>query len=311
MKCESDCAGASMTCTSHTNADGNPCRAAAASAGGPSLRICAAICWLLAVGSVDAAMAADLFDDSFLRGSFSNPFTSKPVRWDGVNFGAHIGVGNLNTDFGTSTGSLVAYILRNSTLETEASPSSWTTLPSNTTNGRSYGAFLGYNYQWTELVLGFDLAYNRLISMDASASDSIRRIVTTSDAVQHDVTISAQSSLKLIDYATLRARAGYAFGQFLPYAFAGGAVGRFNYSNSATVTDIQTVGGVVQPAFIQSGSDSKNGAIVAGFTGGLGMDVALLPNVFLRAEWEFVGFGKIGGILSNMNTGRVGLGARF
>ena len=48
------------------------------------------------------------------------------------------------------------------------------------------------------------------------------------------MTIKAQSSIKLVDYATLRARAGYAFGQFLPYALVGGAVGRFNYSTSAT-----------------------------------------------------------------------------
>src|SRR6202158_1065050 len=236
MKRESDCAGVSMTCTSHANADGGRRRAAAARAARPALRVCAAAGWLLTAAQFAPAMAADLFDDSFLRGSLSS---KSPARWDGVNFGAHIGVANMHTDFGTSTGSLVAFILRNSTLENEARPSGWTTLPSNTTNGRSYGAFLGYNMQWSELVLGVDLAYNRLLSMQSSASDSIRRIVTTSDGVQHDVTISAQSSLKLIDYATLRGRAGYAFGQSLPYAVIGGAVGRFNYSNSATVTDIQ------------------------------------------------------------------------
>ena len=40
------------------------------------------------------------------------------------------------------------------------------------------------------------------------------------------------SSLKLTDYATFRGRAGYAFGQFLPYAFVGAAVGRMNYSTT-------------------------------------------------------------------------------
>lgn len=297
-----------MTCTSHTSADGGRRSAAATSAGEPSLRVCAAVCWLLAAGAVDAAMAADLFDDSFLRGSLSS---KSPARWDGINFGAHIGIGNMNTNFGNSGSAQIAFILRNSTLENEASPSSWTTLPSNTTSSRSYGAFLGYNIQWSELVVGADLAYNRLLSLNASASDSITRIVTTSDAVQHTVTISAQSSLKLIDYATLRGRAGYAFGQFLPYAVVGAAVGRFNYLNNATVTDVQLAGGVTNTFGPVSRSDSKDGAIVAGFTAGLGMDVALAPNVFLRGEWEYVGFGAVGGIKSNMNTGRVGLGLRF
>ena len=44
---------------------------------------------------------------------------------------------------------------------------------------------------------------------------------------------------------------------------------------------------------------------------GLGMDVALLPNMFLRGEWEFVAFAAVGGIRSNINTGRVGVGVKF
>ena len=41
------------------------------------------------------------------------------------------------------------------------------------------------------------------------------------------------------------------------------------------------------------------------------MDVALLPNVFLRGEWEYVGFAQVNGIRSSINTGRVGIGMRF
>ena len=100
----------------------------------------------------------------------------------------------MDTDFGSSTTQLVAYILRNSTLESEASPSTWTALPHNITNGRNYGAFLGYSVQMEQLVLGVDAAYNRLSSMQASASNSISRRVTTSDNVQHDVTITAQAT---------------------------------------------------------------------------------------------------------------------
>jgi hypothetical protein len=47
-------------------------------------------------------------------------------------------------------------MLRNSTLEAQASPSSWTVLPNDLTNSMSYGLFLGYNYQMGELVLGLD-----------------------------------------------------------------------------------------------------------------------------------------------------------
>jgi outer membrane immunogenic protein len=130
--------------------------------------------------------------------------------------GAQVGTSNFNADFANAPGSLVAYILHNTTVEDQFAPSSWTALSKTTTNSMQYGFFAGYNTQWDCLVIGVDGAYNRVRSLTASSSDSIGRIVTTSDNRQHDATISASSWLKLIDYATARVRAGYAVGEFLP-----------------------------------------------------------------------------------------------
>ena len=279
---------------------------------GRSLRACAVAGLLLAAVTAQRAVAADWVDDTFLRGSLGG---KGYMRWDGVNFGAQIGVSNMNTDFGNSTSGLIAYSLRNTEVEDQFSPSNWTTLPSNTTNGRQYGAFLGYNWQWDQLVLGMDAAYNRISSLNSSASDTIgRQVVTTPDNINNSLTITAQSSLKLIDYATLRARAGYAMGQFLPYATLGAAVGRFNYANTATVHNVGTppAGSPILPFDVTDvQNNSKNNAITGGFEIGLGLDVAVLPNVFLRGEWEFVAFTPISGIRANLNTGRVALGVRF
>jgi len=266
------------------------------------------LCALLAASVVPAA-AVDLLDDSFLRGSLG----SGPVRWDGVVLGGGIAYSAMNSDFGSSTSSQIAFILRNSTLETEDSPSNWTTLPNDTSNAKSFGFFLGYNAQWDDLMLGADIGYNRPLKAGTSATDSIDRIVTTSDGVSHNVNIDASSSTNLIDYGTFRARAGYAFGQFLPYAVIGGAVGRFNYLNTATLTDVQTPSGGGAPSTFGpvTQSEGQNNKFAAGFLYGLGMDVAILPNVFLRGEWEYIGFGAVGGIRSTLNTARVGLGVRF
>ena len=228
----------------------------------------ATICALLAVASAAPVSAADLLDDSFLRGSLGGG----PVRWDGVNIGAQVAYSSMNSDFGNSTSSQIAFLLRNSTLENEASPSSWTTLPHDLTNAKSFGLFLGYNAQWDDIVLGGDIAYNKASGAETIAKDSIERIVTTSDLVHHDVSIQAASSLKLIDYATFRGRAGYAFGQFLPYAVFGGAVGRFNYSTTSTVTDVQT--NPVATFGPVTTTDSANNKFGYGFVYGLGMDVA-------------------------------------
>jgi opacity protein-like surface antigen len=268
------------------------------------------VCRIAILGACLAALAparaADMpgFGDWFI----ANPAVA---QWSGFVGGAQVGVSNLSSDFGNATSSLVAYALRNTLVESEFAPENWTALPKSVTNSRQYGFFLGYNTQWNRLVLGADASYIRPASLAASASDSISRIVTTSDKTQHTVSITSAASLKLIDYATVRARAGYAIGQFLPYATVGLAVGRFDYAASAIVVDTYTLNGVPVTYAPPPQTDAKNGAFSAGVGAGLGVDVALLPNVFVRAEWEYIAFAPVSGIRSQLNTGRVGLGLKF
>jgi outer membrane immunogenic protein len=267
------------------------------------------ICAPLAAALVAPASAADLLDNSFLRGSFA-AFDVRPARWDGVLLGATVGYTNMSADFGKAASSQIAYILRNSTLEAEFQPSSWTTLPKAVTNSQQWGVFLGYNWQMEQLVLGTDIAYNRPSNLNSRATDSLERLVSTSDGVNHDVLLQGTASLRLVDYATVRGRAGYAFGQFLPYAMLGVAVGRFNYSTSATVTDVET-GAVVGTFGPVTQSIGQDNVYIGGFVAGLGVDVALLPNVFLRAEWEYIAWGPVNGTHSSLNTGRAGIGVQF
>lgn len=275
-------------------------------------RISIATALFAAAASIHQAGAADMPDDSWLRGSFT---TESPgyMRWDGLQFGAQVGLSSMSADFGNAGSTQIAYILRNTTLQNEFAPSNWTTMPKVVTNSKQFGGFIGYNMQWDALVVGADIGYNRMTSMEAGASDSIARQVITSDGTTHNVYINTAASLKLIDYATFRARAGYAFGQFLPYAMVGAAVGRFNYTTSATVMDVWSPKGAAPWTTFgpNTQSDSKDNAFAAGFLVGLGMDVALLPNVFLRGEWEYIAFGAVNGIRSALNTGRVGVGVRF
>jgi opacity protein-like surface antigen len=274
-----------------------------------SFSIGLAMCAALAIWPGDRAGAADWP----LRGSLAPQTTY--ARWDGWQFGLLAGYGNMNTDFGNSTSSLVGFILRNSTLENEGAPSTWTTLPSNTTNGAVFGGFIGYNMQWDQLVLGMEFAYKHPSIMQSGANDSLSRIFDTSDSIEHFVTIDAQTSFKLVDYAALRARAGYAWGQFLPYAAVGLAVGRFNYHTSVTVTDSQTQlpnpPGPFLGTFQQSASSGQNNAFAAGVAAGLGVDWAATANLFVRAEWEFVAFAPVNQTRTNIQVGYLGAGVRF
>jgi outer membrane immunogenic protein len=275
----------------------------------------AVVCSTVLAASAGGASAADWP----LRGSFE---PSGYARWDGWHIGAQAGYANMNTDPGNSTSSLVAFILRNTTLESEHAPSSWTTLSPGTTNTAVYGGFIGYNMQWDNLVLGFDFGYKHPNRLDAGSTESIsRRVVTSADNVQHDVTIDAQTTLKLVDYATLRARGGYAIGQFLPYMVVGAALGRFNYSTTVSVSDFLTQlplvpsppGGPLGFALLTPSTSTagKDNAFIGGVVVGAGADWAITPGLFLRAEWEFIAFGSVNGARNNINTASLGLGFRF
>ncbi len=267
------------------------------------------LCALLSILSGSGANAADWIDNLPLRGSLAGG----PVRWDGVYLGAHGGSSVLKTNPTTGVAPLIAFILRNTVIENEFSPSSWTTLPSTTSNGTSYGGFIGYNYQMDQLVLGFDIGYSRPKQLQTGVIDSIHRSVTTSDGYFNDISIDGQSTARLVDYATLRGRAGYAVEQFLPYGMLGLAVGRFNITNSATVNVVSTDPLGVMPTLglSETRSEGKNNAFAVGFLAGAGVDIAVLPNFFLRGEWEFIAFAPVNGITSNINTVRAGAGVRF
>lgn len=258
-----------MICLSHDNACLSVVRA---------LPLCVAALML----AMPAAHAADWPGDAPLRGTFDPPApASSGVRWDGFVLGGSIGAFNLNADFTSVT-----------------FPVATDTLPANKSSaGKSFGGFVGYNSQWDDVIIGVDLGYNKLSGGEAAVS-STRTVVGATSTL-------ASSSIKLNDYGTLRARAGFMVGQFAPYVAAGVAVGRFDYMNSTTITDLL---GVSAPI---STNDGRNGTYVGGFVGGLGVDVAITSNIFLRAEWEYAAFGKVHGISTGMNTGRVAVGARF
>jgi opacity protein-like surface antigen len=108
----------------------------------------------------------------------------------------------------------------------------------------------------------------------------------------------------------------------MPYAFLGLAVARADVSRSATVTwdrtdvpDVQTPPTPpLTPIPPASGGGTKaevqNGGFYYGYAGGLGMDVFLMPNVFVRGEWEYVGM-PIQSMHVNINTVRAAVGVKF
>ena len=264
------------------------------------------------------AVAADM--PEFLRGSYSPSY----ARWDGFYFGGQAGKTFVSADFGNADNSLVSYMLANTELQSIVT--NFTTLPKGSTGSQSYGGFIGYNYQWDDVVLGAELNYNHM-SIRIGAQDSIGPIlvpgasVPVGSTVLYSVTVTSGASLAINDIMTARARAGWTYDRFMPYGFVGLAVGCADVSRFATLAGttkttttpgtppVSVTGPLNLPRDPQS--QSQGGLIAYGFTAGLGVEVALMQNLFVRAEWEFIEFPNVADFRVSANSARVGVGLKF
>ena len=260
--------------------------------------------------------AAQEFEIPTLRGTDSFvPDAPGPLyrpRWSGFYVGAQIGYGVTGADFVTSTNDLVAHMLRNSELESEQFPSNWSVLGRSQTGSSSWGGFFGYNIGWECLILGTEFNYSRTHFSNNSPVFPIERVVSVGSNTD-DVTITGSASMHITDYGTVRMRAGYETGNFLPYGFVGLAYGRADLARAASVVVVQTpASGNAPPVTVTfAESDTKNGAFIWGWAVGGGVELMVAPKVFMRGEYEFIAFQQVFGIKSQIQTGRVAVGYKF
>lgn len=268
---------------------------------------------MMVAGVAQAAQAADLPDFSALRGPVG--ISRGVVNWQGFYAGGQAGYGSADMNFANSNSSMIAALLANTNIENEMSVSSWPLLGGKTNTHQSQvGGFVGYNSQWDDVVLGVEANYMRGTFSGASVSAPVSRGMTlTSDGQYHIVTVNSSKSISISDMGTIRARAGYAWGNFMPYVFGGAALGRGNIYSAVSVSDQKGADAAAAQAATPvtlSASDGISGKMLYGYTAGVGTEVMLFGNVFARAEWEYIRFVNAGADV-NINTVRGGLGYKF
>jgi outer membrane immunogenic protein len=268
---------------------------------------------LLAFAFAPSAFADDL---SWLTGA-QPPAPMSVNGWAGIYIGGQVSYSSAGGDFSNTTQAPLAYALRELTLESVQQPSSWPVLGQANHSAAGFGGFVGYNTQFERLILGVEANYDQAnLSLIAPNSPISRQV--SAGGTTYDVTVTGSGSVTDLNFGTLRARGGWALGNFLPYAFAGVAVGHANVNIVGTAFGIQNPplgcpAGTTPPCvpFSFTGTAGKNGEWMVGFTFGGGLDVALTRNVFLRAEYEYVQFAPIANLVVDVNTVRGGLGVKF
>jgi outer membrane immunogenic protein len=266
--------------------------------------------------TVQGAKAADLADLPILRGALTEGLTTAKVNWQGYYIGGQAGYGSSDEAFKGSNSAMTSSMLANTLIESEMAISSWPLeFTRQSKHVTAYGAFVGYNSQWDDVVVGVEMSWLHG-KFGGSSSGTMSRYMLLSDGDYHSVTSSATSSIDIKDIGTFRARAGYAWGCFLPYMFGGFALGNADIVRTAFAQDFVIAGpGSTTPASLLGAKTPHNsvvgqyGHLIYGYTAGLGFDVNIVGGLFLRGEWEYLRFTSA--VDTTINTVRAGVGYKF
>jgi opacity protein-like surface antigen len=246
-------------------------------------------------GVAASAQAADMPD--FLRGGFA-PAPAPRAIWQGYYVGGQ-------AEYGSITSKLPASInddLQSTFIPPPSIPGgqfyNWRGLGPAHENNSGYGGFAGYNSQWDDVVVGVEANY--MHSQFRPTASSVGYTYFPDLTVRTIANSSA--SMQLTDFGSMRIRAGYVVGSFLPYLFGGAGVG------SSTVE--RNISASPAPLFTpQLQSSAVKSKLVYGYSFGAGVDVMLMAGLFLRAEYEYQRVTST--IESNINTVRAGVGYKF
>jgi outer membrane immunogenic protein len=276
-----------------------------------------------ALGVATAAKAADY---PVLRGSQIEDVPPAPeffdgnTNWSGFYVGGGAGVSATKFEpGGDGLQNLARFAFRNTILGNEVDMGGLVSeLPSKRDSGATFFGFTGYNWAFGDVILGLEADYTRS-NHSYLLADYIGRRYTDSSGTVNDFSLSTRQGAELLDYATARIRMGWAYGRIMPYGTIGGAVGRFNTTSTILATNDITQTNPVTGLVYQGPAEgyplpvgtTKRNVYGFGLAAGLGVDMALTDNLFLRAEYQIIRFADVEGTTTTINTGRVAAGLKF
>ncbi len=216
-------------------------------------------------------------------------------RWAGFYAGGQVGMSIASMDFAGATESLMAHDLRELALENDHHPSRWQVLGRGDTRSVAIGGFVGYNNPWEGMIIGVDFNYSRSNSFDrcSGLADHPRRRAVERPALRdHDQRrrLDAHSSTTAccacapasISATSCRMRVS-APRSAAPISPA---------PRPSSGLEIDPSGNTPPDALLVHRDRNQDRRTDLRLVAGGGVDVLMMPNVFVRAEYEFVSFGR-------------------
>ena len=271
------------------------------------------------------ALACPALATDYLRGAYGGQAqqSSSGVDWAGVYGGVHAGFSSYRVDPDALRNPLakdaLPYSPYQGLLHKTINP------PPVDKNTIGFGVFGGVNWQWDDVVLGFESDYTRA-SIKARGSYGPYGV---SGAFDEDIVgLWSRSTFRstVSQWATIRGRAGWAAGFFMPYLTAGlalaqadtkadvtGSWERYNYTDEMDASGVATGRKIKNVLSTGNFSGALNkSSLLYGAAIGAGIDMQIMPNTFLRAEWQHIQFAPNGAQPDiSINTARVAGGVKF
>lgn len=267
---------------------------------------------ILAIWAAAPALSADY---PVLRGSQIDTAPPSPVSgsgggidWSGFYIGGHGSMTASKFNKDTAIQTLTTAVTTGLPIFNTTSLAQPVPTPRNTDSGIGFGVLAGYNVMIGDVVVGGEVDYS--VHNQSIASQTFDQRFNGTDRL----TLTSNQAAKLQDHASIRLRAGWVTGIFMPFMTAGLAVGRFDTSFLATGNrEALTAPGVYTSyaGYPANVGRAEKDAWGIGATVGAGVDIALSETFFVRGEYLYTTFNKVNGVGVNLHTARVAGAVKF
>jgi outer membrane immunogenic protein len=264
------------------------------------------------------AHAADMPGSSIFGSGPAAPAPNKAAGaydWGGLYAGVHVSQSEMRVNPGQAIAAVGANTFKGSEFQTQAANYS-RLVSGGTFSGREtgYGVYVGHNWTEEDLVVGVEGEFMQA-GLKGSAGGAIG-FYENAGQYRRYVDVDARAQTEVSQIYLLKGRAGVAFDRILPYAFVGFGIARTSINNRVdglgrtyVINPDQSNGTLV--SFAASSAVDKRRSYIPGIALGLGVDWALVDNVVLRAEYQYLALQKSHGQENVVNSGKIGLAAKF
>jgi outer membrane immunogenic protein len=280
------------------------------------MRFAASLAALLIVAAPGTAGAADYGQPPLPPLPDAAPLPPQEFNWSGLYGGIHVNTTLADFNFTNPVSKLAreAYYAHNG----QDLAVSIARIPTGGSDQQSgIGGYVGFNWLWEDVVVGLEADFthmqNTLVDSQTFA-DGRRRVRGN---VEDQVVYAAGTRAELQDYLIVKARGGYAWGRFLPYASIGLVVAQ-QRNRSAYLSNYQewALDPDTGDRVTQRVNEDRNAFIDKtgynyGAAFGVGLEYALLDNVIVRGEYQYIAMADYKSIRTTANTFRFGVGLKY